>query len=236
MIDYDAVRDYSGNPNAGSNHSFYSEYWGEQSPRTPVPVVVAPVVVTPVIVNPIELGGLGVSFYSGVSNFDLTALATAIDFGQITAVRVDSVIPFMSLTGGTVGASYNNNNIEVTVPNVTSIDTYSSTPTNIVGTIDTPTSGQLNLVVQPNTFGGVEVTCTSTVIGEVSAVPLNIGLTVETSSGFTATTVCPVTVDLSNQTGTSMSSPAITYGGFSGSNNGWKFEAFDDVDWYSDWQ
>ncbi len=236
-IDSDCVRDYSGNPNEMSNHSFYSDYWSEGTNVKVVPVVTTPVVVTPTLQDdPLELGGLGTTFYSGVTNFDFSALATAIDMGQITVVRVDSVTPNLSMTGGTVGVSTVDNNIELTVPNVTSIDTLSSTPTNIVGTIDTATSGLLNLTVQPSTFGGVDVTCTSTVVGQVSTVPLNIDLTIETASGFTATATCPVTVDLSNQIDQSMSSSAITYGGYSGSNNGWKSNTYDDADWFSDWQ
>ena len=234
-IDSDCVRDYSGNPNQMSTHTFYSDYWGEAVNVKVVPVVTTPVVVTPTLqVNPLELGGLGVSFYSGITNFDFSALATAIDLGQITTVRVDSVTSNLSMTGGTVGVSTSNNNIEVSVPNVTSIDLTSSTPTNIVGTVDITNNGLLNLTVQPSTFGGVDISCTSTVVGSVNTVPLNIGLTVETVSGFTATATCPVTVDLSNQTGESMSSPAITYGGYGGSNNGWKFNTFDDTDWFSD--
>ena len=122
------------------------------------------------------------------------------------------------------------------MPNVTSIDVQSSTPTDIVGTVDAGAYGQLQLTVQPSTFGGVDVTCTSTVVGQVSTVPLNIDLTIETSSGFTATATCPVTVDLSNQIDQSMGSSAITYGGSSGSNSGWKFNTYDDSDWFNDWQ
>lgn len=237
-IESDAVRDYSGNPNEWSNHGFYSDYLAQPTPPViTVPVVVPPVVVTPTLqVNPLELGGLGVSFYSGITNFDFSTLATAVDLGQITAVRVDSIIPILSMTGGSLTVEQpTSNNIEISVPNVTNVDVNSSTPTNIVGTVDTNTFGLLNLAVQPSTFGGIDITCTSSVVGAVNAVPLNIGLTVETASGFTATATCPVTIDLSNQTGESMGSPAITYGGYGGSNNGWKFNAFDDADWFSDW-